>query len=116
MPISNFFVGVWQGCVFTTRFEDDYEVRFGEKSKCVVKVTSTDVNGKEIVQEGTGTYSYTWDEFSGGLMFKLHVVFKGAKIPSLRTINWAYPININDERNSFSLNFPIDSQSDEMVR
>ena len=116
MPIPNFFVGVWQGSVSTTRFEDYYEVRFGEKSKCAVKVTSTDANGKEIVQEGTGTYSYTRDEFSGGLMFKLHVAFKGSKIPRLRTINWAYPININDERNSFSLNFPLDSQSDEMVR
>ena len=116
MPIPNFFVGVWQGSVSSDSFSDYYEVRFGEKSKCAVKVTSTDANGKEIVQEGTGTYSYTRDEFSGGLMFKLHVAFKGSKIPRLRTINWAYPININDERNSFSLNFPLDSQSDEMVR
>lgn len=116
MPVPNFFVGVWQGSVSTDSFEDYYEVKFGEKSKCAVKVSSVDENGKEIVQEGSGTYSYTRDEFSGGLMFKLHVAFKGSKIPRLRTINWAYPININDERNSFSLNFPLDSQSDEMVR
>ena len=100
----------------TDSFEYYYEVKFGEKSKCAVKVSSIDENGKEIVQEGTGTYSYARDEFSGGLMFKLQVVFKGAKIARLRKINWAYPINLNNEKNSFSLNFPLDSQSDEIVR
>jgi len=116
IPIPNFFVGVWQGSVSADSFEYYYEVKFGEKSKCAVKVSSIDENGKEIVQEGTGTYSYARDEFSGGLMFKLQVVFKGAKIARLRKINWAYPINLNNEKNSFSLNFPLDSQSDEIVR
>ena len=116
LPIPNFFVGTWQGSVSAENFEDYYEVRFGEKSKCVVKVTSIDESGNEVVQEGAGTYSYSRDEFSGGWMFKLQVVFKGAKIARLRKINWAYPINLNDEKNSFSLNLPLDSQSDEIVR
>ena len=116
MPIPNFFVGTWQGSISAENFEDYYEVRFEEKSKCTVKVTSTDENGEEMIKEGTGIYSYSGDEFSGGWMFKLQVVFKGAKIARLRKINWVYPINLNDEKNSFSLNLPLNSQSDEMVR
>ena len=114
MPIPNYFTGVWTGTVSSGDFEDYYEINFSEKHKCSVKVTSINESGEEIVQEGLGTYSYSKDEFSGGWMFKLQAVFKGAKIARLRKINWVYPINLNNEKNSFSLNFPLDSN--EMVR
>lgn len=114
MPIPNYFTGIWTGTVSSGDFEDYYEINFSEKNKCSVKVTSINENGEEIVQEGLGTYSYSKDEFSGGWMFKLQAVFKGAKIARLRKINWVYPINLNNEKNSFSLNFPLNSK--EMVR
>lgn len=114
MPLPNYFTGLWTGTVSSVDFEDYYEINFSEKHKCSVKVTSINESGEEIVQEGLGTYSYSKDEFSGGWMFKLQAVFKGAKIARLRKINWVYPINLNNEKNSFSLNFPLDSN--EMVR
>ena len=114
MPIPNYFTGIWTGTVSSGDFEDYYEINFSEKHKCSVKVTSINESGEEIVQEGLGTYSYSKDEFSGGWMFKLQAVFKGAKIARLRKINWVYPINLNNEKNSFSLNFPLNSK--EMVR
>ena len=114
MPIPNYFTGIWTGTVSSGDFEDYYEINFSEKNKCSVKVTSINDSGEEIVQEGLGTYSYSKDEFSGGWMFKLQAVFKGAKIARLRKINWVYPINLNNEKNSFSLNFPLDSNK--MVR
>ena len=114
MPIPNYFTGIWTGTVSAGGFEDYYEINFSEKHKCSVKVTSINESGEEIVQEGLGTYSYSKDEFSGGWMFKLQAVFKGAKIARLRKINWVYPINLNNEKNSFSLNFPLDSNK--MVR
>ena len=114
MPIPNYFTGIWTGTVSSGDFEDYYEINFSEKNKCSVKVTSINESGEEIVQEGLGTYSYSKDEFSGGWMFKLQAVFKGAKIARLRKINWVYPINLNNEKNSFSLNFPLNSK--EMVR
>ena len=114
MPIPNYFTGIWTGTVSAGDFEDYYEINFSEKNKCSVKVTSINESGEEIVQEGLGTYSYSKDEFSGGWMFKLQAVFKGAKIARLRKINWVYPINLNNEKNSFSLNFPLDSNK--MVR
>ena len=114
MPIPNYFTGIWTGTVSSGDFEDYYEINFSEKHKCSVKVTSINESGEEIVQEGLGTYSYSKDEFSGGWMFKLQAVFKGAKIARLRKINWVYPINLNNEKNSFSLNLPLDSNK--MVR
>lgn len=110
MPTPNYFTGLWTGTVSAGDFEDYYEISFGEKSKCLVKVTSINESGEEIIQQGHGTYSYARDDFSGGWMFKLQAVFRGAKIPRLRKINWAYPINLNSGKNSFSLNFPLTSQ------
>ncbi|MGP1438905.1 MAG: CsgG/HfaB family protein [Treponema sp.] len=116
MPVPNYFTGMWTGTVSVGDFEDYYEIKFSEKHKCSIKVTSINEYGEEIVHEGVGTYSYSKDEFSGGWMFKLQAVFKGAKIARLRKINWAYPINLNNEKNSFSLNFPLDAKKQEMVR
>ena len=116
MPLPNYFTGVWTGTVSAGDAEDYYEIHFLERHKCSVKVTSINENGDEIVQEGVGTYSYSRDEFSGGWMFKLQAVFKGAKIARLRKINWTYPISLNDKKNSFSLNFPIDAKKQKMVR
>ena len=61
--------GVWSGSISTDEFDDNYEIRFGEKSKCAVKVTAVDASGSETVQEGIGTYSYSGDALSGGKMF-----------------------------------------------
>ena len=116
MPLPNYFTGLWTGTVSAGDAEDYYEINFLERHKCSLKVTSINEDGEEIVQEGVGTYSYSRDEFSGGWMFKLQAVFKGAKIARLRKINWTYPINLNDKKNSFSLNFPLDPKKQNMVR
>ncbi|MGP1512486.1 MAG: CsgG/HfaB family protein [Treponema sp.] len=116
MPVPNLFTGVWSGSISTDEFDDNYEIRFGEKSKCAVKVTSVDAAGCETVQEGIGTYSYSGDALSGGKMFRLNVAFKGAKIPRLRKIEWAYPVSMNAQKNEFSLNVRPSAKSDTLVR
>ena len=87
-----------------------------EKSKCTVKVTSTSPLGGETVQEASGTYSCASDSFSGGKMFRLNAVFKGAAAPHLRKIEWAYPISMNAEKNAFSINVYTDAKKDTLVR
>lgn len=116
MPIPNYFVGVWTGSLSGDDFEDYYEINFGEKSKCIVKVTSINQFGIETVQEANGTYSCAVDSFSGGKMFRLNAVFKGAKMPRLRKIEWAYPILMNNSKNEFSINIPSYPNKDTLVR
>ena len=116
MPIPNYFVGVWTGSLSGDDFEDYYEISFGEKSKCIVKVTSINQFGIETVQEANGTYSCAVDSFSGGKMFRLNAVFKGAKMPRLRKIEWAYPILMNNSKNEFSINIPSYPNRDTLVR
>lgn len=116
MPIPNYFVGVWTGSLSGDDFEDYYEINFGEKSKCIVKVTSINQFGIETVQEANGTYSCAVDSFSGGKMFRLNAVFKGTKMPRLRKIEWAYPILMNNSKNEFSINIPSYPNKDTLVR
>ena len=116
MPAPNYFTGVWTGTLSGDDFEDYYEISFGEKSKCTVKVTSTSPLGVETVQEASGTYSCASDSFSGGKMFRLNAVFKGAAAPHLRKIEWAYPISMNAAKNAFSINIYPDPKKDTLVR
>ena len=116
MPVPNYFTGVWTGTLSGDDFEDYYEISFGEKSKCTVKVTSTSPLGVETVQEASGTYSCASDSFSGGKMFRLNAVFKGAAAPHLRKIEWAYPISMNAAKNAFSINIYPDAKKDTLVR
>lgn len=116
MPVPNLFTGVWSGSISTDEFDDNYEICFGKKSKCAVKVTAVDASGSETVQEGIGTYSHSGDALSGGKMFRLNVAFKGAKIPRLRKIEWAYPVSMNAQKNEFSLNVRPSAKSDTLVR
>ncbi len=116
IPTPNLFTGVWSGSVSTEDFDDYYEIRFGEKSKCVVKVTSVNEAGEEITQEGNGSFSYASDNFSGGKMFRLNVVFRGAKIARLRKISWAYPISMNANKSEFSINIYPDPKKEDLVR
>lgn len=116
MPAPNYLTGLWTGTLSGDDFEDYYEISFGEKSKCTVKVTSSGPLGTETVQEANGTYSCAPDSFSGGKMFRLNAVFKGASVPRLRKIEWAYPISMNAEKNSFSINIYTDSKKETLVR
>ena len=111
MPAPNYFTGVWTGTLSGDDFEDYYEISFGEKSKCTVKVTSTSPLGVETVQEARGTYSCASDSFSGGKMFRLNAAFKGATVPRLRKIEWAYPISMNAAKNASSINLSLDHKS-----
>ena len=116
MPIPNYFVGVWTGSLSGDDFEDYYEISFGEKSKCIVKVTSVNSFGIETMQEATGTYSCAKDSLSGGKMFRVNAIFRGAKLPYLRKIDWAYPIQMNNTKNAFSINIPSYTNKDTLVR
>ena len=116
MPVPNLFTGVWPGSISTDEFDDNYEIRFGEKSKCAVKVTAVDASGSETVQEGIGTYSYSGDSLSGGKMFRLNVAFEGTKIPRRRKIEWAYPVSMNAQKTEFSINVRPSAKSDTLVR
>jgi len=116
MPVPNYFTGVWAGMLSDDDFEDYYEISFGEKSKCTVKVTTMNPLGGETVQEATGTYSCAPDSFSSGKMFRLNAVFKGATLPRLRKIEWAYPISMNAEKNAFSINIYTDAKKETLVR
>lgn len=104
MPTKNYFTGIWIGSVFIDDIEDYYELTFKDKSKCAVKVISTDDDGIQTIQEGVGTYSCYRDSLSDGLIFKLTVSFRASNSSRIKRINWKYPINFNDEKNSFSLN------------
>ena len=116
MPVPNYFTGVWTGTLSGDDFEDYYEISFGEKSKCTVKVSTMNPLGGETIQEATGTYSCAPDSFSGGKMFRLNAVFKGATLPRLRKIEWAYPISMNAEKNAFSINLYTDAKKETLVR
>ncbi len=116
MPVPNLFTGVWSGSISTDEFDDNYEIRFGEKSKCAVKVTAVDASGSETVHEGIGTYSYSGDSLSGGKMFRLTVVFKGEKIPLLPNVYWGYPVSLNEQKNVFSINVRPTPKNDTLVR
>lgn len=116
LPVPNYFTGTWSGTIYTDEFSDYYEIMFGEKSKCTVKVTSAGSDGNETVQEGSGTYSYVDDGFSGGKIFKLNVHFKGAKISHLRSINWAYPISMNGTKTEFSINVYPSAEKIQLTR
>ncbi len=116
MPIPNYLAGVWTGTLSGDDFEDYYEINFGEKSKCTVKVTNINQFGIETVQEANGTYSCVTDSFSGSKMFRLNAIFKGAKMPRLRKIEWAYPILMNNSKNEFSINIPSYPNKDTLVR
>lgn len=116
IPMPNFFTGVWTGTVSTEDFDDSYEITFGEKSKCSIKVVSVDSTGKETVQEGTGTYSYSGDNFSRGKIFKLVANFPNAKIKHLSRINWSYPLSMSGSQGEFSINIYPDSTKKELAR
>lgn len=116
MPQPNIFTGVWTGTLSTDEFDDSYEITFGEKSKCGVKVVSVDSDGNENVLEGSGTYSYTSDSFSGGKIFKLNATFRNAKTKRLRKIEWAYPVSMNRTHTEFSINVYPDSTKKELAR
>ena len=116
IPIPNYFTGSWSGSVSGDDFEDYYEITFGEKSKCTVKVTSINQLGIETVQETRGTYSCATDLFSKGKIFRLNAVFKGASIPHLRKIEWAYPISMNASKTSFSINIYPSCKKEGLVR
>ena len=49
-------------------------------------------------------------------MFRLTVVFKGAKIPRLRKVEWAYPVSMNEQKNEFSINVRPTPKNDTLVR
>ena len=110
------FTGVWTGTLSGDDFEDYYEISFGEKSKCTVKVSTINPLGGETVQEATGTYSCAPDSFSGGKMFRLNALFKGATLPRLHKIEWAYPISMNAEKNIFSINIYTNAKKETLVR
>ena len=116
IPQPNIFTGVWTGTLSTDEFDDSYEITFGEKSKCGVKVVSVDSDGNETVLEGSGTYSYTSDSFSGGKIFKLNATFRNAKTKRLRKIEWAYPASMNCTHTEFSINVYPDNTKKELAR
>ncbi|WP_443977526.1 hypothetical protein, partial [Treponema succinifaciens] len=93
-----------------------YEITFGEKSKCGVKVVSVDSDGNETVLEGSGTYSYMSDSFSDGKIFRLNATFRNAKSKRLRKIEWAYPASMNRTQTEFSINVYPDNTKKELAR
>lgn len=111
MPTKNYFTGIWTGSVFVDGIEDYYELTFKDKSKCAVKVISTDDDGFQTTREGTGVYSCYRDYISEGLIFKLTASLRDLKYSKIKRINWTYPINFNDEKNSFSLNIRTGSDN-----
>ena len=81
-----------------------------------MKVVSVDSDGNETVLEGSGTYSYTSDSFSGGKIFKLNATFRNAKTKRLRKIEWAYPASMNCTHTEFSINVYPDNTKKELAR
>lgn len=116
IPIPNYFIELWSGTLSNDEFEDYYEITFFEKSKCIIKVTSTNSLGIETVQETQGTYSYNTDALSGGKIFRLNAVFKGDKSAHLQKIEWTYPIYMNSEKNTFSINICPYPNKDTLLR
>ncbi len=116
IPMPNIFTGVWTGSVSGEDFDDYYEISFAGKSKCTIKVTTVTEAGTETMQEGNGSFSYASDSVSGGKMFRLNAVFRGAKIQRLRKIAWAYPVSMNADKTEFSINIYPDPKKEDLVR
>ncbi|MDR2158463.1 MAG: hypothetical protein LBP23_00170, partial [Treponema sp.] len=68
------------------------------------------VKGREIAEEGQGTYSYD------GVILKISAAFKNSKIPHIGAIQWASVISIGAGNTSFNMLVKPTNTVDNQVR
>jgi len=105
IPMPDILVGSWNMSLERDGSLETYTIIFLTKTSCTVKVSGT-VDGKEVIQESNGIYSFD-DSF-----FKLSVNFRNPTIPSVRSIQWTSVLSFNDNKTAFNIlvNTPANTQ------
>jgi hypothetical protein len=82
---ENVFAGVWNGTVTYSEggknYRDRYTITLNDDSSCAVTIQAQE-NGKTIMQEGEGSWSFT------DTVFRLECDFWDAAIPRLEAVKW----------------------------
>ncbi|MBQ3923614.1 MAG: hypothetical protein II707_09975 [Spirochaetales bacterium] len=94
LPSPNRFLGKWTGDTDDT----SYEITFDEKKKCTVVISGSE---DDIAAETlSGTYSYSKDNYSGGLLLKVNAKASGSK----NKIAWSsFCTFTSDDYSSFNI-------------
>jgi TolB-like protein len=109
LPMENIFIGTWSSDILHDGIIDSYIITFSGSSRCTVKVISL-LNGREIIEEGQGTYSFD------GNIFKIIAVLRNSKIPHINSIQWSSVISIGDGNRSFYMLVKPTSIENNLVR
>ena len=96
LPLGNIFGGVWNADIIHDDIIDSYTLTIFDPTRCEIKVVSL-IDGAEITEEGTGTYSYD------GNIFKMTAVFRNSKIPHIKNISWKSLVSVGDGNRSFNI-------------
>jgi hypothetical protein len=109
IPIENIFSGAWTTDILYDGIIDSYTITFTDVNRCTVKVTSL-VDGREISEEGQGTYSFNGD------ILKIMAVFRNSRIAHVNNIQWTSVISVNGNSRSFNMLVKPSSESNNQVR
>jgi TolB-like protein len=107
IPAENIFTGAWTADVLHDGVIDSYTLTFSGSNRCSVRVTSL-MNGREITEEGQGTYSFDGD------ILKITAVLRNSRIPHLNSIQWSSVISAGG--NSFNMLVKPTSASSNQMR
>jgi hypothetical protein len=107
--MENIFTGVWTANIMLDSIIDIYTITFSESNRCIVRVTSF-MNGREITEEGQGTYSFD------STILKITAVLRNSKIPHINSIQWVSVISIGNGNRSFNMLVKPSSAGTNQVR
>ncbi|MBR2316916.1 MAG: hypothetical protein IKA37_02990 [Spirochaetales bacterium] len=106
IPMPDYFVGTWEAIVSTDAIDYEYQIKLQPNGKCSVTVTTTcEVEGNEITQSASGTYTHSKD------FFTLKVNFRKGTMKNLRKLAWNSVYTFNDDKSSFNILVPADNTS-----
>ena len=94
-PITNKFVGVWEGSYTGKNYDYQYIVTLNKNKKCNVKVILTNDLGARQEQEGNGTYS------SDSKIFKLNSSLSPL-VGGLKRLNWSSIFSFGNDGNDYN--------------
>ena len=106
IPMPDYFAGTWEAIVSTDATDYEYQIKLQANGKCSVTVTTTcEVEGNEITQSASGTYTHSKD------FFTLKVNFRKGTMKNLRKLAWNSVYTFNDDKSSFNILVPADNTS-----
>jgi len=94
---TGYFVGTWTGSPeYNGSYDTDtYELNLLANGRCTVKMTN------DNAEQNSETGNWSYDTKTN--IFKINAVFRNAKIPYMRVINWTSPVSFAGGNNSFHI-------------